>query len=151
VVGDGKGKVGFGYGKAKEVPVAIKAMQAARKHMMHDLKGNTLFYAANGRHGTSNVYIRLRPTYWPDPPAAARAVFEAAGVRNVLARATVRAIRSTWYVPRCGTQLRSPTKLPPSAASVSKKLWAEHHGEDTAATGKQVKVTLIEQVWSTKP
>ena len=89
VVGDGAGKVGFGYGKAREVPVAIqKAMQAARKNLSTvSLKNATLHYAVNGRHGTTRVYMQ---------PAAdgtgliagggMRAVFECAGVRNVLAK-----------------------------------------------------------------
>lgn len=89
VVGDGKGKVGFGYGKAREVPVAIqKAMQAARKNLSNvALRNATLYYALHGRHGTSRVYMQ---------PAAdgtgliagggMRAVFECAGVRNVLAK-----------------------------------------------------------------
>src|ERR1043166_5192106 len=89
VVGDGRGKVGFGYGKAREVPVAIqKAMQAARKNLSTvALKNQTLHYAVHGRHGTTRVYMQ---------PAAdgtgliagggMRAVFECAGVRNVLAK-----------------------------------------------------------------
>lgn len=89
VVGDGNGKVGIGYGKAREVPIAIqKAMQQARKHMITvSLRGATLHYAANGKHGTSRVYMQ---------PAAdgtgmiaggsMRAVFECAGVRNVLSK-----------------------------------------------------------------
>src|SRR5919106_1521245 len=60
VVGDGRGKVGFGYGKAREVPVAIqKAMQAARKNLSTvSLKNATLHYAVNGRHGTTRVYMQ---------------------------------------------------------------------------------------------
>lgn len=89
VVGDGNGRVGLGYGKAREVPIAIqKAMQHARKHLINvGLKGNTLHYAANGKHGTSKVYMQ---------PAAdgtgliaggsMRAVFECVGIRNVLAK-----------------------------------------------------------------
>ena len=89
VVGDGNGKVGFGYGKAREVPVAIqKAMQAARKNLSTvALRNATLHYAVRGRHGTTRVYMQ---------PAAdgtgliagggMRAVFECAGVRNVLAK-----------------------------------------------------------------
>ena len=110
VVGDGAGKIGFGYGKAREVPVAIqKAMQAARKNLSTvSLKNATLHYAVRGRHGTTRVYMQ---------PAAdgtgliagggMRAVFECAGVRNVLAksygsrnpinvvRATMNALTST--------------------------------------------------------
>ena len=89
VVGDGNGRVGFGYGKAREVPVAIqKAMQQARKNLINvSLRNSTLHYAVTGKHGTSRVYMQ---------PAAdgtgviaggsMRAVFEAVGVRNVLAK-----------------------------------------------------------------
>jgi small subunit ribosomal protein S5 len=89
VVGDGNGRVGFGYGKAREVPIAIqKAMQQARKNLINvNLRNSTLHYAVVGRHGTSRVYMQ---------PAAdgtgviaggsMRAVFECAGVRNVLAK-----------------------------------------------------------------
>ena len=89
VVGDGAGRVGFGYGKAREVPVAIsKAMMQARKSLVNvSLKNDTLFYAVKGQHGTTRVYMQ---------PAAdgtgviagggMRAVFECAGVRNVLAK-----------------------------------------------------------------
>ncbi|MDG2288453.1 MAG: 30S ribosomal protein S5, partial [Woeseiaceae bacterium] len=55
VVGDGAGQVGFGYGKAREVPIAIqKAMQAARKNMISlNLNKDTLQYAKKGRHGAT--------------------------------------------------------------------------------------------------
>ena len=57
VVGDGRGKVGFGYGKAREVPVAIqKAMQAARKNLSTvALKNATLHYAVAGKHGSTRA------------------------------------------------------------------------------------------------
>ena len=60
VVGDGNGKVGFGYGKAREVPIAIqKAMQAARKQMIKvNLTNDTLQYAKKGRHGATYVYMQ---------------------------------------------------------------------------------------------
>ena len=89
VVGDGAGRVGFGFGKAREVPVAIqKAMQQARKNLVNvPLRNSTLHFAIVGKHGTSKVYMQ---------PAAdgtgliagggMRAVFECAGVRNVLAK-----------------------------------------------------------------
>lgn len=89
VVGDGNGKVGFGRGKAREVPLAIqKAMESARRNMIQvELKGDTLQYAMKGRHGASKVFMQ---------PASAgtgviaggamRAVLEIAGVQNVLAK-----------------------------------------------------------------
>jgi small subunit ribosomal protein S5 len=89
VVGDGDGKVGFGYGKAREVPVAIqKAMEKARKNMTQvALKDGTLQYALNGRHGAAKVY--MQPASDGTGIIAGgpmRAVFEAVGVRNVLAK-----------------------------------------------------------------
>ena len=60
VVGDGSGKVGFGRGKAREVPVAIqKAMEAARGNMVKvDIKGATIQYAVKGGHGAPKVYMQ---------------------------------------------------------------------------------------------
>src|SRR5690348_7624595 len=60
VVGDGNGKVGFGYGKAREVPNAVsKAMEQARKNLQNvQLKDGTLFYAAHARHGATRVYMQ---------------------------------------------------------------------------------------------
>ena len=60
VVGDGQGRVGFGYGKAREVPIAIqKAMESARKNMKSmRLKGDTLQYPLVGRHGAAKVYMQ---------------------------------------------------------------------------------------------
>src|ERR1044072_482928 len=60
VVGDGRGKVGFGYGQAREVPGAIQtAMQAPPRNLSTvSLKNATLHYAVNGRHGTTRVYMQ---------------------------------------------------------------------------------------------
>ena len=89
VVGDGNGRVGFGYGKAREVPVAIsKAMQQARKNLTSvPITNATLHYAVQGRHGTTRVY--MQPASDGTGVIAGggmRAVFECAGVRNVLAK-----------------------------------------------------------------
>ena len=89
VVGDKKGRVGFGHGKAREVPVAIqKAMDAARKNMVFiNLNGTTLWHPIKFKFGASNVFMQ--------PAAdgtgiiaggAMRAVFEVLGVQNVLAK-----------------------------------------------------------------
>jgi len=89
VVGDGSGRVGFGYGKAREVPLAIqKAMQAARKNMHRvSLKGDTIQYAMNGFHGATKVYMQpASEGTGVIAGGAMRAVFECAGVRNVLAK-----------------------------------------------------------------
>ena len=89
VVGDGQGKVGFGYGKAREVPIAIqKAMQNARNNMINvTLNNDTLQYAKKGRHGATLVYMQpASEGTGVIAGGAMRAVFEAAGVRNVLAK-----------------------------------------------------------------
>jgi len=89
VVGDGNGRVGFGYGKAREVPIAIqKAMQAARKNLIRiNLTNETLQYAKKGRHGATYVYMQpASEGTGIIAGGAMRAVFECAGVRNVLAK-----------------------------------------------------------------
>ncbi len=89
VVGDGKGNVGFGYGKAREVPIAIqKAMQVARKNLQRVvLSEDTLHYAMVGRHGATKVYMQpASDGTGIIAGGAMRAVFECAGVRNVLAK-----------------------------------------------------------------
>lgn len=89
VVGDGNGKVGFGRGKAREVPVAIqKAMEAARRNMIDvDLNGDTIQYPIKANHGASKVY--MQPASQGTgiiAGGAMRAVLELAGVQNVLAK-----------------------------------------------------------------
>ncbi|MFP4682492.1 MAG: 30S ribosomal protein S5 [Ectothiorhodospira sp.] len=89
VVGDGNGKVGFGYGKAREVPLAIqKAMESARKNMRSiPLKDGTLYYATTARHGAAKVFMQpASDGTGIIAGGAMRAVFEVAGVRNVLAK-----------------------------------------------------------------
>ena len=90
VVGDGSGRVGFGKGKAREVPEAIsKATAAARKHMVRvPLKdGRTLHHDGNGRFGAGKVTVRTAP---PGTGIIAggpmRAVFESLGVADVVTK-----------------------------------------------------------------
>jgi small subunit ribosomal protein S5 len=89
VVGDGAGRVGFGFGKAREVPVAIsKAMAAARKNMINvALRNDTLHYSIKGSHGATRVL--MQPASDGTGVIAGggmRAVLECVGVRNVLAK-----------------------------------------------------------------
>ena len=89
VVGDGQGRVGFGRGKAREVPMAIqKAMEAARRNMINvDLDGNTIQYATTSAHGASKVYMQpASEGTGVIAGGAMRAVLELAGVQNVLAK-----------------------------------------------------------------
>jgi len=89
VVGDGKGRVGFGSGKAREVPVAIqKALEKARKNMISvNLTGDTLQYPLEGKHGAAKVFMKpASEGTGIIAGGAMRAVFEVVGVHNVLAK-----------------------------------------------------------------
>ncbi|GHE43235.1 30S ribosomal protein S5 [Vulcaniibacterium thermophilum] len=90
VVGDGNGKVGFGYGKAREVPVAIqKSMEHARKSMIYvDLNNGTLWHSVKAGHGAARVFMQpASEGTGVIAGGAMRAVLEAVGVKNVLAKA----------------------------------------------------------------
>ena len=90
VVGDGAGKVGFGYGKAREVPVAIqKSMEPARKSMVTvDLNNGTLWHPVKSGHGAARVFMQpASEGTGVIAGGAMRAVLEAVGVKNVLAKA----------------------------------------------------------------
>jgi small subunit ribosomal protein S5 len=108
VTGDGEGRIGFGTGKAKEVPAAIqKANEAARRNMVQiHLKNKTLQHAIVSRHGASRV--KMLPASEGTGVIAGnamRAIFEVMGVENILAkcigstnpinvvRATIRGLR----------------------------------------------------------
>ncbi len=89
VVGDGNGKVGFGRGKAREVPVAIqKALESARRNMVKvELAGTTLQHPVKANHGASKVYMQpASEGTGIIAGGAMRAVFEVAGIQNVLAK-----------------------------------------------------------------
>ena len=116
VVGDAGGRVGFGRGRAKEVPVAIeKAMEAARRNMVDvELNGDTLWYPITRRHGASTIF--MRPASEGTGVIAGdsmRAVLEAAGVRNVLAKCygsttAVNVVRATFNAL---TTMQSPQAI----------------------------------------
>ena len=116
VVGDGSGRVGYGYGKARELPLAIqKAMQAARKNLRSvHLKNDTLHYQTNGRHGATKVFMQpASDGTGIIAGGAMRAVFECAGVRNVLAKSygsrnPINVVRAT---VKALTDMRSPEQI----------------------------------------
>lgn len=90
VVGDQKGRVGFGHGKAREVPEAIrKATEAAKRNMIKVplREGRTLHHDVSGRHGAGRVLLRAAP---PGTGIIAggpmRAVFETLGIQDVVAK-----------------------------------------------------------------
>jgi small subunit ribosomal protein S5 len=90
IVGDQKGRVGFGHGKAREVPEAIrKATDAARRNVTRVplREGRTLHHDVHGRHGAGKVFLRAAP---PGTGIIAggpmRAVFDASGMQDVVAK-----------------------------------------------------------------
>ncbi|WP_240098950.1 30S ribosomal protein S5 [Thermomonas flagellata] len=130
VVGDGAGKVGFGYGKAREVPVAIqKSMEYARRNMSTvELNNGTLFHAVKAGHGAARVFMQpASEGTGVIAGGAMRAVLEAVGVKNVLAKAVgsrnpINLVRATVK----GLQaMHSPAKI---AAKRGKKVEDLIHG-----------------------
>lgn len=89
VIGNGEGLVGYGLGKAQEVPEAIrKGGERARKNMIRvPIKGTTLPHEVRGHYGAGHVIIRpASPGTGVIAGGAARAVLEAAGVKDVLTK-----------------------------------------------------------------
>jgi len=116
VVGDGNGKVGYGYGKAREVPAAIqKAMEKARKNMITvPLKDGTFHYEQIGNHGATKVFMKpASEGTGVIAGGAMRSVFEVVGIQNVLAKSL--GSRNPINVVRATidglAQLRSPEQV----------------------------------------
>ncbi len=89
VVGDGNGRVGYGYAKAQEVPAAIKkSIEQAKKNITTvALNGGTLQYAVTGIHNAAKVFMQpASEGTGVIAGGAMRAVFEVAGVEDVLAK-----------------------------------------------------------------
>ncbi len=90
VVGDQKGRVGFGHGKAREVPEAIrKATDAAKRAMIRVAlrEGRTLHHDVRGRHGAGKVVLRAAPQGTGIIAGGPmRAVFETLGMQDVVAK-----------------------------------------------------------------
>lgn len=123
VVGDGNGKVGVGYGKAKEVPAAIqKGMEIARRSMfIVPMAGSTVIHNVIGEHGASRVMIRpAAPGTGVIAGGACRQILEAAGIRDALAKS-----------------LGSPTHLNVAQATVDALKKQRRPDEVARARGKQ--------------
>jgi small subunit ribosomal protein S5 len=131
VVGDGDGRIGFGYGKAREVPVAIqKSMEYARKGMLNvDLNNGTLWHPVKAGHGAARVYMQpASEGTGVIAGGAMRAVLEAVGVKDVLAKAVgsrnpINLVRAT--LKGLG-DMQSPTRI---AAKRGKKIEELNYGK----------------------
>jgi small subunit ribosomal protein S5 len=89
VVGNGNGKVGWGYGKANEVPPSVEkaTKQASREQVETSLEGDTIPHVVHGRFGAGKVtLIPAGPGTGIIAGAAVRAVCEAAGIKNILTK-----------------------------------------------------------------
>jgi small subunit ribosomal protein S5 len=122
-VGNGKGKVGIGYGKAKEVPMAIqKGMEIAKKNMFDvPMAGQTIIHEVIGVQSASRVMLKpAAPGTGVIAGGAVRQILEAAGVRDVLAKS-----------------LGSPTHVNVAKATVDALLSQSRPDEVAKARGKR--------------
>lgn len=138
VVGDGKGKVGIGRGKAREVPEAIrKAMEDARRNLVEvPLCGHTLHHTVVAYHGAAKVF--MKPASEGTGIIAGgpmRAVFEVAGIHNILSKCygstnSINVVRATI---KGLTSVNSPERIAEKRGkSVKEILGIQENEEQTA-------------------
>ncbi|WP_254621040.1 30S ribosomal protein S5 [Sphingomonas sp. CL5.1] len=148
VVGDGKGRVGFGHGKAREVPEAIsKATAAAKKHMVRvPLKeGRTLHHDGNGHFGAGRVTVRSAPQGTGIIAGGPmRAVFESLGVHDVVTKSVgtsnpYNMIRATFEA--LGTQTSPKSVAQRRGKKIADLLGRGHGAEAQAAAAEAAAVT----------
>ncbi|GAB4123814.1 MAG: 30S ribosomal protein S5 [Rhodothalassiaceae bacterium] len=146
VVGDGKGRVGFGQGKAREVPEAIrKATESARKsmHRIPLREGRTLHHDSHGHHGAGKVLIRSAlPGTGIIAGGPMRAVFESLGVQDVVAKSTgtsnpYNMVRATFDALRAQVSPRQVANKRGKKVGeiVARRATVENVGGDVAAGG----------------
>ncbi len=122
-VGNNAGRVGIGYGKAKEVPTAIqKAIEIAKREMVDvPMAGQTIIHDNIGEHGASRVLLKpAAPGTGVIAGGAVRQILEAAGIRNVL-----------------GKSLGSPTHINVAQATMNALLEQQRPDQVARARGKR--------------
>jgi small subunit ribosomal protein S5 len=142
VVGDQRGRVGFGHGKAREVPEAIrKATDAAKRGMIRVplREGRTLHHDVNGRHGAGKVILRAAPAGTGIIAGGPmRAVFETLGVQDIVAKSLGTAnpynmVRATFEALK---QEDSPRSVAARRGIKVSSVQARRRDADTTATAE---------------
>jgi small subunit ribosomal protein S5 len=141
VVGDGQGHVGFGYGKGKEVPVAIqKGIQEAKKNLFKvPMIGSSIPHQIVGRFGAGQVFLKpASPGTGLIAGGPVRAVLELAGIRDVLTKSMGTA--NPINVVRATIQGLQSLKEPAQVAALRGKTLAEILGEEGFGQAGEKKV-----------
>jgi small subunit ribosomal protein S5 len=141
VMGDGKGKVGFGHGKAKEVPEAMKkATDDAKKNLQRVplREGRTIHHDVNGRFGAGKVMLRAAPSGTGIIAGGPmRAVFEALGIHDVVAKST--GSSNPYNMVKATMDALLKTRAPKAIAAKRGKKINEIVARRELAEGRQVK------------
>lgn len=130
VIGDGKGKVGYGRGKAREVPIAIqKAMEQARKNMVYvPLASGTIHHEITWNYGASKVFMKPASSGTGIIAGGAmRAVLEVLGVHDILAKSIGSTNPSNIVRATIGalTNIGTPDYVAAKRGKTVEQLWAE--------------------------
>jgi len=143
IVGDGKGQVGYGHGKAKEVPEAMKkATDDAKRSLLRIplREGRTIHHDVKGRFGAGHVILRAAPAGTGIIAGGPmRAVFEALGVHDVVAKST--GSSNPYNMVKATIDALLKTRAPKSIAAKRGKKINEIVARREAAEGREVKAT----------
>ena len=141
VIGDQKGRVGFGHGKAREVPEAIrKATESAKRNLTRVAlrEGRTLHHDIAGRHGAGRVYLRAAPAGTGIIAGGPmRAVFETLGVQDVVAKSV--GTSNPHNMIKATFQALTHTTSPRNVAARRGRKVAEILGRRDAAAGAEAR------------
>ena len=143
VVGDQKGRVGFGHGKAREVPEAIrKATEAAKRGLVRVplREGRTLHHDVTGRHGSGRVVVRAAPAGTGIIAGGPmRAVFESLGLQDIVAKSVGSSnphnmIKATFAAL---TEMSSPRVVAAKRGKKVSDLFGRREGDAAAAAARE--------------